>query len=50
MGTTQQVILTTTVVALAPLSQQRFVGPITPPARPEPWRSVWQRWMLLPVM
>ncbi|HAI5809207.1 TPA: DUF2190 family protein [Escherichia coli] len=33
MGTTQQVILTTTVVALAALSQQRFVGADNAPCK-----------------
>nr|WP_249415359.1 hypothetical protein [Enterobacter roggenkampii] len=34
MGTTQQVILTTTVTASAALTQQRFVGAIMAPVRP----------------
>jgi hypothetical protein len=50
MGTTQQVILTTTVTASAALTQQRFVGADNAPVRPEPSRSAWQRWMPLPVM
>lgn len=33
MGTTQQVILTTTVVALAALTQQRFVGADSAPCQ-----------------
>lgn len=48
MGTTQQVILTTTITAGAPLTQQRFVGADNTPVRPVPQRSGLPKWMLLP--
>lgn len=47
MGTTQQVILITTVTAGAALAQQRFVGADNTPCKAVPQRSGLPKWMLL---
>ena len=49
MGTTQQVILITTVTAGAELAQQRLSGQLIPPVKPVLQRSGLPKWMLLPV-
>lgn len=48
MGTTQQVILITTVTAGAALAQQRFVRADNTPCKAVPQRSGLPKWMLLP--